>query len=102
VRTTTEPAVDVRRMKRPPTHPGEMLFEEFLKPLGMSQATAARRMRISANRLNELIRRKRGITAGTALRLAGLLHTSPEFWLNLQTAWDLWHAYRAERRRSAA
>src|SRR5271169_2017723 len=73
VRTTTEPAVDVRRMKRIPTHPGEMLFEEFLKPLGMSQADAARKMRISSNRLNELIRKKRGVTAETALRLADLL-----------------------------
>jgi addiction module HigA family antidote len=89
-------------MKRPPTHPGEMLLEEFLRPLGMSQADAARRMRISANRLNELIRKKRGVTAETALCLADLLHTSPEFWLNLQTSWDLWHAYRSDRRRSAA
>lgn len=96
MRTTTETAVDVRRMKRAPTHPGEMLLEEFLKPLGMSQADAARKMRISSNRLNELIRKKRGVTAETALRLADLLGTSPEFWLNFQTTWDLWHAYRAE------
>lgn len=102
MRITTEPAVDVRRMKRAPTHPGEMLLEEFLKPLEMTQAEAARRMRISSNRLNELIRKKRGVTAETALRLSGLLGTSPEFWLNLQTSWDLWHAYRADRRRSAA
>lgn len=102
MRTTTEHAVDIRRMKRPPTHPGEMLLEEFLKPLGVSQADAARRMRISANRLNELVRGKRGVTAETAIRLASLFKTSPEFWLNLQTAWDLWHAYRADRRRSAA
>jgi addiction module HigA family antidote len=88
-------------MKRPPTHPGEMLLEEFLRPLGMSQADAARRMRISANRLNELIRKKRGVTAQTALSLADLLHTSPEFWLNLQTSWDLWPAYRADRRSAA-
>jgi addiction module HigA family antidote len=83
-------------MKRAPTHPGEMLLEEFLKPLGMSQADAARKMRVSSNRLNELIRKKRGVTAETALRLADLLGTSPEFWLNLQTTWDLWHAYRVE------
>lgn len=102
MRITTEPAVDVRRMKRAPTHPGEMLLEEFLKPLEMTQAEAARRMRISSNRLNELIRKKRGVTAETALRLSGLLGTSPEFWLNLQTSWDLWHAYRADRLRSAA
>ena len=102
MRTTTDPAPDIRRMKRPPTHPGEMLLEEFLKPLGMSQIDAARRMRISANRLNELVRKKRGVTAQTALRLAELFGTSPEFWLSLQTTWDLWHAYQAERRTSAA
>ena len=102
MRTTTDSGVDVRRMKRPPTHPGEMLLEEFLKPLGLSQAEAARRMAISTNRLNELIRGKRGVTAATALRLAELLGTSPEFWLNLQATWDLWQAYRAERRRGAA
>jgi len=102
VRTTTESHVDIRRMKRPPTHPGEMLLEEFLKPLGLSQADAARRMGISANRLNELTRGKRGVTAETALRLADLLRTSPEFWLNLQMSWDLWHAYRADRKKSAA
>jgi len=78
-----------------------MLFEEFLKPLGLSQIEAARRMRISTNRLNELIRRKRGVTAATALRLAKLLGTSPEFWLNLQMRWDLWHAYQDERRGAA-
>ena len=94
MRTTTEPAADVRRMKRPPTHPGEMLRSEFLEPLALSQTEAARRMGISTNRLNELVRGKRGVTASTALRLAELLGTSPEFWLNLQTAWDLWHAYR--------
>ena len=92
----------MRRMKRAPTHPGEVLAEEFLRPLGISQAEAARLMRMSANRLNELIRGKRGVTASTALRLADLLSTSPELWLNLQTNWDLWHAYQAERRRGAA
>lgn len=59
MRTPTKPVVDIRRMKRLPTHLGEMLLEEFLRPLGMSQADAARRMRISANRLNEMIRKKR-------------------------------------------
>ena len=59
-------------------------------------------MGMSTNRLNELIRGKRGVTAETALRLARLLGTSPEFWLSLQTSWELWHAYQAERRRGAA
>jgi addiction module HigA family antidote len=89
-------------MKRPPTHPGEILVREFLTPMGLTQAGAARRMGISANRLNELIRGKRGVTAATAIRLADLLGTSPELWLNLQTTWDLWQAYRAEPRRGAA
>jgi addiction module HigA family antidote len=79
---------------RPPTHPGEMLLEEFLKPLGLTQTTAAEKMGISLNRLNELINGKRGITADTALRLATLLKTTPEFWMNLQNMWDLYHAQR--------
>ena len=92
---------DIRRMKRPPTHSGEILLEELLAR-GLSQAGAARRMRISASRLNALIRKKRRVTAQTALRLADFLHTSPDFWLNLQTSWDLWHAYRAEGRTKKA
>lgn len=77
---------------RPPTHPGEMLLEEFLKPLKLTQVQAADKMGISQNRLNELIRGKRGVTADTALRLAKLLKTTPEFWLNLQNAYDLYEA----------
>jgi addiction module HigA family antidote len=80
---------------RRPTHPGEILLEEFLQPMGMTQVEAADRMGISVNRMNELIRGKRGITADTALRLGRLLKTSPEFWMNLQAAWDLFHAKRA-------
>ena len=80
---------------RPPTPPGEILLEEFLKPLGLSQVEAARRMRIPLNRLNEVIRGKRGVTADTALRLSRLLGTSPEFWMNLQVACDLYQASRA-------
>jgi addiction module HigA family antidote len=89
-------------MRRPPTHPGEVLLEEFLVPLGLSQAEAARRMRLSINRRNELVRGKRGVTPETALRLGRLLGTSPQFWLNLQMMFDLWHAVQAERRRGAA
>ena len=91
-------AADLRRMRRPPTHPGEMLIEEFLKPLGLSQAEAAARMQMTANRLNEIVRGKRGVTADTALRLSALLGTSPELWLNLQMAWDL---NQAELRRAS-
>jgi addiction module HigA family antidote len=102
VRTTTERGVDIRRMKRPPTHPGEILAREFLRPLDMTQAEAARQMHISTNRLNELVRGKRGVTASTAIRLSELFGTSAEFWMNLQMSWDLWHAYQAERRRGVA
>jgi addiction module HigA family antidote len=80
---------------RPPTHPGEILLEEFLKPLNRTQVEAAEKMKISLNRLNELIRGKRGVTADTALRLAKLLKTTPEFWLNLQNAYDLYEAKHA-------
>lgn len=80
---------------RAPTHPGEMLLEEFLKPLGITQVDAAAKMGVSVNRVNELIRGKRGVTADTALRLAKLVRTSPEFWMNLQAGWDLYHAKRA-------
>lgn len=81
-------------MRRRPTHPGEVLFEEFLKPLNMPQAIAAKKMKISANRLNELVRGKRGVTADTALRLAKLFKTTPEFWMNLQVNYDLHSAQR--------
>lgn len=80
---------------RAPTHPGEILPEEFLKPENLTQIEATGRLGISLNRLNELIRGKRGIAADTALRLAKLLKASQEFWMNLQNAWDLFHASRA-------
>lgn len=77
---------------RPPTHPGEMLRAEFLEPLGLTQTEVAGRLGISLPRLNELVNGKRGVTTDTALRLGRLFDTSPAFWLNLQTAWDLYHA----------
>ncbi len=80
---------------RPPTRAGEILLEEFLKPLGLTQAVAAEQMGMSLNRLNELVRGKRGVTADTALRLAKLLRTTPEFWLNLQNAYELYEASAA-------
>ena len=83
--------------KRPPTHPGEMLLEEFLKPLGISQSAFAERLGISFARLNEIIRGKRGVTTDTALRLAQVLGMSADFWLGLQQDWDLWHAVRSEK-----
>ena len=80
----------------PPTHPGEMLLEEFLKPLGMSQSAFANRLGISFPRLNEVINGKRGVTTDTALRFARVTGMSADFWLGLQQDWDLWHAKRSE------
>ena len=76
----------------PAISPGEMLLEEFLKPLGLRQADAAQQLGISANRLNEVVLGKRRITADTALRLSGMLTTSPQFWMRLQADWDLHRA----------
>jgi len=82
---------------RPPTHPGEMLLEEFLKPLGISQSAFSVKLGVSFPRLNEIIRGKRAVTPDTALRLARVLGMPADFWLGLQTDWDLWHAMRSDR-----
>jgi addiction module HigA family antidote len=79
---------------RTPTHPGEVLLKEFLEPLGLTQKELARRIGVSYPRVNELVHGKRGVTPDTALRLARIFGTSPEFWLNLQLAYDLYHAQR--------
>lgn len=81
----------------PAVSPGEMLLEEFLKPLGLRQAKAAVRLGVSANRLNEVVLGKRRITADTALRLSRMLSTSPQFWMRLQADWDLHRAVQAAK-----
>ena len=85
----------------PAIPPGEILLEEFLKPQGLGQLEAARRLQISLNRLNEIVLGKRGITADTALRLARLLKTSPQFWIRLQGDWDLHQAIQRQARRAS-
>jgi addiction module HigA family antidote len=77
---------------RPPAHPGEILIEEFLKPLRISQVELAERIRVPFQRVNTIANGKRSITPDTALRLARVFGTSPDFWLNLQQAWDLYEA----------
>ena len=74
---------------RIPTHPGEMLLEEFLKPMGLSQVALAQHIGVPVQRVNEIVRGKRGVTAETAWLLSGAFGTTPEFWMNLQTAHDL-------------
>ena len=75
--------------KRIPTHPGEILSEEFLKPLGVTQVALAGHLSVPVQRINELVRGKRGVTPETAWLLAGAFGTTPEFWLALQTNHDL-------------
>ena len=80
----------------PPTHPGEMLLEEFLKPLEISQSAFAIRLGVSFPRLNEIVRGKRAVTPDTALRLARVTRMSADFWLGLQSDWDLWRVLRSK------
>jgi len=76
--------------KRPPTHPGEMLFEEFVKPFEITQTELARRLGVSYPRLNGIIKGRRSVTTDTALRLSRVLGMSADFWLGLQQDRDLW------------
>ncbi len=98
LQTTTNGIVG-RRLprKRPPTHPGEMLFEEFVKPLKLTQTELARRLGVSYPRLNEIIKGRRSVTPNTALRLSRVLGMSADFWLGLQQDWDLWHAMNSPK-----
>ena len=83
---------------RPPTPPGEILLEEFLKPMRLTQTALAQKMSVPLQRMNTLINGKRAVTADTALLLSEIFGTSPEFWMNLQAQCDL---YNARRRRDA-
>ena len=82
---------------REPTHPGEMLLEEFLQPMEVTQRELADGIHVPYQRVNELVNQRRGITPSTALRLAKFLGTSPDFWMNLQQRWDLYHAAATEQ-----
>ena len=82
---------------RAPTHPGEMLVEEFLAPMNITQRELAQAIHVPYQRVNELVNGKRGVTPSTALRLARFFGVSPDFWLNLQTRWDLYWAQEKEK-----
>ena len=79
----------MKNKKLPPIHPGEILIEEFLKPMGISQYRLAKDISVSPRRINEIVHGKRSITADTALRLGRFFEISPQFWLNLQNRFDL-------------
>ncbi len=83
--------------KRQPTHPGEMLLEEFLTPMGMTQRELADAIQVPYQRVNELVNQRRGVTPSTALRLARFFNMSEDFWLNLQIRWDLYKAQQTEQ-----
>ena len=85
----------------PAIHPGELLLEEYLKPMDIGQVEAAKALGVSLNRLNELVLGKRGVTADTALRLARFLKTSPQLWMRLQADWDLHQAMAREGRKAS-
>lgn len=86
--TITEGAIMFKNGMRP-IHPGEVLREDFLKELGMSANALAKALNVSAPRINDIVRERRGVSADTALRLARYFDTTPQFWLNLQAAHDL-------------
>ncbi len=81
---------------RVPTHPGEMLLEEFLTPMNITQRELADALHVPYQRINEIVNARRGVTPSTALRLAKFLGTSAGFWLNLQLRWDLYYAQQTE------
>jgi len=81
---------------RIPTHPGEMLLEEFLSPAGLTQRELANSIHVPYQRINDIVNGRRGITPSTALRLAKFFGNSPDFWMNLQLRWDLYHARNDE------
>lgn len=87
---------------RPPTHPGEMLLDEFLTPMNLTQRQLAEAIHVPFQRVNEIVNGKRGVTPATALRLARYFGTSAGFWMNLQLRWDLYHAQQVEAEALAA
>jgi antitoxin HigA-1 len=83
---------------RIPTHPGEMLLEEFLTPMGITQKDLADNIEVPYQRINEIVNGRRGITPSTALRLAKFFDMSADFWMNLQLRWDLYFAQQTENK----
>ena len=107
MRTKSRSSTTIRRASTPvsrrlptdraPTHPGEMLRGEFIEPLGITQTAFAARLGVSFPRINEIIKGRRSVTPDTALRLARLLGMPADFWLGLQSDWDLWQAMHSDK-----
>lgn len=83
---------------REPTHPGEMLLEEFLIPMNITQKELSKKIHVPYQRINEIINKRRRVTPSTALRLSKFFGVSEDFWLNLQLRWDLYKARRIENK----
>lgn len=83
---------------RTPTHPGEMLLEEFLYPMGLTQRDLADNIHVPYQRVNDIVNGRRGITPSTALRLAKFFNMSADFWMNVQLRWDLYFAQQDENK----
>jgi addiction module HigA family antidote len=83
---------------RTPTHPGEMLLEEFLTPMSLTQRELANAIHVPYQRINDLVNGRRGVTPSSALRLAKFFGNSPDFWMNLQLRWDLYFAQQSENK----
>jgi addiction module HigA family antidote len=81
---------------RAPTHPGEMLLEEFLNPMGLTQRELANAIHVPYQRINDIVNGRRGITPSTALRLAKFFNMSADFWMNVQLRWDMYFAQQDE------
>ena len=94
----TERQKDMRKLKRKPTHPGEILREEFLAPLGLTQTGFSKKIKTSFRTVNEILNEKRAVTPDMALRLARFFGTSEELWLNLQDQYDLYRALQKSRK----
>ena len=81
---------------RPPTHPGEMLLEEFLNPMSLTQRELADAIHVPYQHINDIVHGRRSVTPSTALRLAKFFNLSTDFWMNLQMRWDMYHAQQED------
>jgi addiction module HigA family antidote len=89
--------MELARTDRPPVHPGQALLKEFLEPMELTQRELAQAIHVPYQRVNDVVRQRRGVTPSTALRLAKFLGTTADFWMGLQLRWDLYHAQSAEQ-----
>jgi len=98
----TYPYVPLFEREVSPVHPGEILLEEFLKPLGLSQSELARKIGVNFRTIHDIVNGKRGISPEMAIRLSRYFKTTPQFWMNLQRDYDLWRAHKKLEKKESA